>query len=74
MKREELSGRKLGILGVVAVTAGLLGAGVTACDLTQPNHFPGDSTSERDTSNSTNSLSSATVEDAPMFLTDGAAG
>lgn len=74
MNPTELSGRKLGTLGVLAVTAGLLGAGVTGCDLTQPNHFKGDSSSRSDSNNSTNSLSAATVDDVPVFLTDGAAG
>lgn len=74
MNREELTARNLGTLGVVAVTVGLLGAGITACDLTQPNHFRGDSTARSDSNNATNSLSAASVEDVPVFLTDDAAG
>ena len=62
----KLSGTKIGILGAVALSVGLLGAGVTACDLTQPNRFQQDSTPQGDSSNNTASIEGVELESRQM--------
>lgn len=70
----DLPGRLTGTLALAALSLGLLGATVTACSVTGPDHFQQDSTRGTDTTDQTRSLGYADGSQIPLVLTGESAG
>lgn len=62
MNRTTITKRSTGVMAAVALAIGLVGASLTACDLTSPNHFQTDSTRGADSTDRQASLDAAELE------------
>lgn len=62
MDRTSLTKRTTGYLAAAAVAIGLIGASVSACDLTSPSHFHSDSTRGADSTDRQASLTGAELD------------
>lgn len=70
----DLPRRITGTLALVALSLGLLGATVTACSVTGPDHFHQDSTRGTDSTNQAQSLGYTDGSEIPLVLTGESAG
>lgn len=72
--RMDLRSGTLKVLGAVAVMVGLVGAGVTGCELTTPSNFQQDTSKTSDSGNQQTNVSPADLDegmdDLPVVLAE----